>query len=98
MIIETKREDNTLYITLEGELNTASAPDLEAALVEEVKDDDTVIFDMTELSYITSAGLRIIVSCYKQTVDNGALILRDVNEDVREIFEVTGLDSFLTFE
>ena len=59
MEISKKREGNQLTITLAGELNTATAPDLEEVLADEVKADDIITFDMTELDYMTSAGLRL---------------------------------------
>lgn len=98
MEISKKREGNQLTITLVGELNTATAPDLEEALADEVKADDIIIFDMTDLSYMTSAGLRLLVACNEATGQRGAVILRGVCDEIREILEVTGFDTVLTIE
>ena len=98
MDIEKKREGNQLSITLVGELNTATAPDLAAALEDEIKADDTIVFDMTNLVYITSAGLRILVACDEVTGRRDAVILRGVCGEIREVLEMTGFDSILVVE
>lgn len=98
MEISKKREGNQLTITLVGELNTATAPDLEEVLADEVKADDIITFDMTELDYMTSAGLRLLVACNEATGQRGAVILRGVCDEIREVLEVTGFDTILTIE
>lgn len=98
MEISKRREGSKLYITLAGELNTATAPQLEAALEGDVNEDDTLIFDMTDLTYITSAGLRILVACDRATGGRGAVVLRGVCNDVREVLMITGFDTILTIE
>ena len=98
MDITKTREGNQLRITLAGELNTATAPELDAVLADEVKADDTIIFDMTDLVYITSAGLRLLVACDESTGERGAVILRGVREEIREVLEITGFDTVLTIE
>ena len=98
MDISKVRDGNQLTITLVGDLNTATAPELEAAIADEIKADDTVIFDMTNLAYITSAGLRILVACDATTGCRGAVILRGVCDEVREVLEITGFDSIMTIE
>ena len=98
MDISKTREGNQLNVTLAGELNTASAPDLEAALADEVGAVDTIVFDMTDLTYMTSAGLRILVACDAATGGKGAVTLRGVCDEIREILEVTGFDTVLTIE
>ena len=92
------REGNQLHVSLAGELNTATAPDLEAALADEVRADDTIVFDMTDLAYMTSAGLRVLVACDKATGMRGAVILRGVCDEIREVLEMTGFDTILTIE
>jgi anti-sigma B factor antagonist len=98
MDINKEREGNRLTVTLAGELNTVTSPGLKEALKDEVKADDTVIFDMTELVYITSAGLRILVACDVETGEHGAVILRGVNDGIRDILEVTGLNAVFRVE
>lgn len=98
MIIDKKREGNQLSVTLSGDLNTATAPDLEEALAGEVKVDDIIVFEMADLSYITSAGLRVLAACVNTVGDNGSVIVRGICDEVREVFEVTGFDTVLTIE
>lgn len=98
MDISKKREGNQLSVTLTGELNTVTAPDLEAALENEVKPEDTIVFDLTDLTYMTSAGLRILASCDVKTGERDAVILRGVCDEVREVLEITGFDSVFRIE
>lgn len=98
MDITMKREGNQLVVTLVGELNTATSPELEAALEGELNADDTVVFDMTDLIYITSAGLRILVRCDMETGKRGAVTLRGVREEIREVLEMTGFDTVFAIE
>ena len=92
------REGNKLNVKLSGELNTATASELEEALMGEVKEGDTVIFDMADLIYITSAGLRVLIACNVATGDQGKVILRGVRDEIREVLEVTGFDTVLVLE
>ena len=98
MDIGMAREGNQLTVTLAGELNTATAPELEAALADEVKADDTIVFDMTDLTYMTSPGLRILVACDVATGERGAVTLRGVCAEVREVLTITGFDTILAIE
>ena len=87
MKITKKAEGKSLLLALEGELNTNTAPELEAALNPEIDASENVIIDMKKLNYVTSAGLRM-----------GDVILRNVSPVIREIFEITGFAAFLKFE
>ena len=92
------REGNKLNVKLSGELNTATASELEEALMGEVKEGDTVIFDMADLIYITSAGLRVLIACNVATGDQGKVVLHGVRDEIREVLEVTGFDTVLVLE
>ena len=95
--IEKKNEDNKLIITLEGRLDTTTAPQLE----EETKSFDNVtelIFDFKKLEYISSAGLRVLLASQKIMNKQGSMKVINVNEEVKEIFEVTGFVDILTIE
>lgn len=98
MIITKKAEGTSLLLALEGELNTNTAPELEAALSPEIDDAENVIIDMKQLSYVTSAGLRILLTAKKKVSGKGDVILRNVSPVIREIFEITGFAAFLKFE
>lgn len=98
MKIKKNMEGKNLLLALEGELNTNTAPELEAALSPEIDDAENVIIDMKQLSYVTSAGLRILLTAKKKVSGKGDVILRNVSPVIREIFEITGFAAFLKFE
>lgn len=97
MKIEKKAEGTKLTVALEGRLDTNTAPELEKALSEDIAKAEEMILDLEKLEYISSAGLRVLLSTHKKMGD-GKLIIRNVNELVMEVFEVTGFVDVLTIE
>ena len=100
MEIVNKAQGNELIISLTGKLTAIEAPQLQAALEEARKEYDVIVIDMENLAYLSSAGLRVIVSNHKELTkrENGKQILRNMNPEVREVFTVTGLMDILTIE
>ena len=98
MDIVKSREGNQLNVTLSGELNTITAPKFEAAMREDVKPGDTVIINMADVVYITSAGLRVLLALDAANGDGAPVILRGVREEIREVLKVTGFDTVLVIE
>ena len=98
MKIEKYRQGAELTIMLEGRLDTASAPDLDAVVKNELLGIDTFILDLKKLQYTSSAGLRVILIAQKTMNKQGKLILKNVSEAVMEVFEMTGLADLLTIE
>ena len=98
--MEIRKEMNgtTLTIALEGRLDTVTAPDLEAALREELDKAEALVFDFTKLEYISSAGLRVLLSAHKVMSAKGGMKVTNVNEIVQEVFEVTGFADILNIE
>lgn len=92
------REGNLLKVEIEGRLDTATSPQLEAALLEVIDDVKELIFDFSKLEYISSAGLRILLMMQKKMMKQGSMVIRHVNEIVAEVFEVTGFSDILTIE
>lgn len=95
MTIAKTREGGKLTLTLEGRLDTTSAPQLEA----EVKHLDGVtelVLDFEKLEYLSSAGLRVILAAQKTMNRQGTMVIRQVNETIMEVFEVTGFVDILT--
>ena len=80
--------DGQLTVKIEGRLDTITAPELETFLGENYKGTDTIIFDCVELAYISSAGLRVLLTAHKKM--NGAIKLINVSELVMEVLDVTG--------
>ena len=91
-------QDKKLVIGLEGKLDTITAPDFEKAVKENIEGVEELVFDLEKLEYITSAGLRVLLSAQKVMTKQGAMKLVNVSENVMEIFEVTGFSEILTIE
>jgi anti-anti-sigma factor len=98
MEIRKTQEGSTLTIALVGRLDTTTAPRLEAELKTGIGGVMELIFDFAELEYISSAGLRVILSAQKVMNRQGSMVIRNVNENVMEVFEVTGFVDILTIE
>lgn len=96
MTINQSKEGTALTITLEGRLDTTTAPQLEAVLKTAVNGITELIFDFTDLEYISSAGLRVLLAAQKVMNRQGSMKLTHVNEVVMEVFEVTGFSDILT--
>lgn len=98
MKIQKDRKDQELTVTLNGRLDTTTAPMLEQELQQSWKDISCLILDLKELDYISSAGLRVILTAQKQMLKQGSMKLRNLSENVREVFEMTGFADIMTIE
>lgn len=98
MTINKNREGNALCVSVEGRLDTVTAPQLEASLKEEFEGLADLTIDLGELEYISSAGLRVLLLAQKTMSKQGNMVVRNVNETVKEIFDVTGFSDILTVE
>ena len=98
MTITKNMNGTTLEIALEGRLDTMTAPELEAALNESLNGAESLVLDFSKLEYISSAGLRVLLSAHKAMSGKGDMKVTNVNEIVREVFEVTGFADILTIE
>lgn len=85
-------------MTLEGRLDTMSAPELEQVMRDMLPGLAALELDFTKLDYISSAGLRVLLSAQKQMNKQGSMTLTNVNDTILEIFEVTGFTDILTIE
>ena len=91
MTINMNRDGDTLTVGLEGRPDTTTAPELESELRPALKDGVTeLIIDLKALDYVSSAGLRVLLSAQKIMNKQGEMAVRNVNDDVMEVFEVTG--------
>ena len=91
-------EGSTLNIALEGRLDTVTAPQLEGELRTAVNGVKELIFDLEKLDYISSAGLRVLLSAQKVMNRQGEMKLRNVKPEIMEIFDVTGFVDILNIE
>ena len=95
----TKNQNGTaLEIALEGRLDTMTSPELEAELNKSLDGAETLTMDFSKLEYISSAGLRVLLSAQKAMGAKGGMKVTNVNEIVKEVFEVTGFTDILTIE
>ena len=91
-------ENNTAAVSLEGRLDTVTAPELEKALMELIPNLTELKLDFTDLDYVSSAGLRVLLAAQKAMDKQGSMTLTHVNEAVMEILEVTGFTDILTIQ
>ena len=91
-------EGTTLNLALEGRLDTTTAPQLEAELKDSMDGITELNMDFEKLEYLSSAGLRVILAAQKTMNKQGKMVIRHVNETIREVFEVTGFIDILTIE
>jgi len=96
MDIKKTSNGDSLVVELTGRLDTTTAPELEAALeLDGVKD---LVLDFLNLEYISSAGLRVILAAQKKMSSQGSMVVRNVNDTIKEVFEITGFIDILTIE
>ena len=98
MTISKKLNGTALEIALEGRLDTMTAPELEAELNASLKGAESLSLDFSKLDYISSAGLRVLLSAHKAMSAKGGMKVTHVNEIVQEVFEVTGFSDILDIE
>ena len=95
----TKTQNGTaLTIALEGRLDTMTAPELEKELKASLDGIESLELDFGKLDYISSAGLRVLLSAHKTMSGRSGMKITHVNEIVREVFDVTGFTDILTVE
>ena len=98
MTITKKQNGNALEIALEGRLDTMTAPELEAELKGSLDAAESLTLDFSKLDYISSAGLRVLLSAHKAMSGKGGMKVTNVSELVREVFDVTGFSDILVIE
>lgn len=96
--INKEQNGGLLTVALEGRLDTVTAPELESELTASLDGAEELVLDMKDLEYISSAGLRVLLSAQKNMSSKGSMKLVNVNETVMEILEVTGFTDILTIE
>lgn len=95
IITKNKRQ---MTVMLKGKLDTITAPTLEAKLEDKLDGVEKLIFDFTELKYISSAGLRVLMSVVETMEEQGSIVFKNVCKEVMEVFDVTGITDFLNIE
>lgn len=99
LTIETKKEKDGLWIMLKGRLDSQTAPYLEKEVSEQLEEVTRITFDVKQLEFISSAGLRIIIKAYNSVKKyDGIIIIRGANEEVKDVFDITGFTEKLKME
>lgn len=98
MTITKTLNGNELTIALEGRLDTTTAPELEKEIKAGLDGVNELTLDFAKLDYISSAGLRVLLSAHKTMSKQGGMKVVNVNEMVMEVFEVTGFNDILNIE
>jgi anti-sigma B factor antagonist len=98
MTIEKNLNGSELTVAIVGRLDTTTAPQLEAEFKQNIGGVEKLVLDFANLEYLSSAGLRVLLAAQKVMNKQGEMILKNVNETINEIFEVTGFIDILTIE
>ena len=98
MELSKNKTGSTLVISMSGRLDTVSAPQLDEELKASIGGATELILDLSNLEYMSSAGLRILLSAQKTMNHQGKMIVKNVNDTIMEIFEVTGFTEILSIE
>lgn len=98
MKITKKQNGSELLVELEGSIDTTTAPDLDKFLHDNLGGVKSLILDFAKIDYVSSAGLRVLLVTYKTMATQGTMVLRHVNQDVMDVFTMTGFADILTIE
>lgn len=99
MEIKKDYNDNELTLSVEGRIDTITSQELDKEISEELGNFDSLILDFTDLEYISSAGLRVLIATQKKLkADDIPFVIKNVNDTVNEIFKMSGFDKILKIE
>ncbi|MBQ6971337.1 MAG: STAS domain-containing protein [Synergistaceae bacterium] len=98
MELTKEAKGSALTISLDGRLDTTTAPQLEAEITGKLDGVTDLTIDMSKLVYVSSAGLRVLLKAQKLMNKQGKMTVRNANQEIKEIFEVTGFDELLNIE
>ncbi len=98
MDINKKVNGESLEIALTGRLDTTTAPQLDEVVKNDLNGITSLVFDLNNLEYISSAGLRVLLAAQKVMNKQGSMVVRNVKDDIMEVFDITGFADILTVE
>ena len=96
--VHKEGQGDELLVRLEGRLDSNTAPLLKDDLISSIEDVHELTLDFDELDYVSSAGLSVILSAQKRMLRQGSMTVKNVNEQIMEVFELTGFADILTIE
>ena len=98
MTVNKELNGSELVVSVSGRIDTTTAPTLEQQIKESIDGVQKLVLDLAEVEYVSSAGLRVFLSTHKVMAKQDGMVVRNVSESVKEIFEVTGFADILTIE
>ncbi len=98
MTINVNKNGASAQIAISGRLDTTTAPELDAKIKDIIDGVEELTLDFAELAYVSSAGLRVLLSTQKIMNKQGKMVIKNVNDTVNEVFEITGFSDILTIE
>ncbi len=98
MKVTKKQTNSDLLIEIEGSIDSVTAPELHKIINESLNGVNSIVFDFANVDYISSAGLRVLLATRKSLPKDGNMIIRNANQNVMDIFTMTGFDNILTIE
>ena len=93
-----KTADGVLHVSIAGKIDTATAPELDRELQDDCAAADALVLDFSQVDYISSAGLRILLRLHKRMAERQGMRIVNANETVREVFSITGFVDLFTIE
>lgn len=98
MIINKNANGALTTLKISGRLDTITAPELEAAVNGCIADTRELVLDFSELDYISSAGLRVLLKAQKSMMQKGSMKIMNASKSIMEVFDITGFSDILTIE
>lgn len=98
MNVTKQLSGNELFVAVEGSIDSTSAPELNDQICDSLNNINSLVFDFTKVNYISSAGLRVLLAARKTIGDKGEVIIRYPNENVLDVFTMSGFDNILKIE
>lgn len=98
MTINKEQNGSDIVLKIEGRIDTVTSPELEGVIKENAQDAQSITLDFEAVEYISSAGLRVLLSTHKLMSGKGGLHVKNVNSAVNDIFDVTGFSDILNIE
>lgn len=98
MTIEKIINGAELTVKLSGRIDTTTAPELKTELFNSISGVEKLVFDFSKLAYLSSAGLRVLLMAQQSMNKQGEMVIKNVNDTIMEIFELTGFSDVLNIE
>lgn len=92
------KDGSNLLVTITGRIDTVTAPALEEEIMDNMDGVTSLVLDFKNVNYVSSAGLRVLLTLYEKMLATGEMKLINVKGVVNDVFEITGFDEILTYE